>query len=42
VPQIVKGLAGIDVPAISEDQYGNLYVVSVPTLGPASVLRLTY
>jgi broad specificity phosphatase PhoE len=42
IPDIVRALAGIEIPAIPDDQYEDLYVVSVPTLGPASVLRMTY
>jgi broad specificity phosphatase PhoE len=42
IPEIVEKLTGTAIPEIPEDQYGDLYVVSVPTLGPASVLRLTY
>jgi broad specificity phosphatase PhoE len=40
IPQILHRLSGVSVP--ETEQYGDLYVVSVPTLGPASVLRLTY
>lgn len=42
VPQIVGRLADTQVLPISADQYGDLYIVSVPTLGPSSLLRLTY
>ena len=42
VPQIVGHLAAVDVPPIADDEYDDLYVVSVPTFGPSSVLRLTY
>jgi broad specificity phosphatase PhoE len=42
VPEIVRALSGVEVPAIPDERYDDLYVVSVPTLGPASVLRLTY
>jgi hypothetical protein len=30
------------VPAIGDDDYDNVYVVTVPTIGKASVLRLKY
>ncbi len=43
VPTIVAQLAGIHgLPEIKEDEYGTMYVVSVPSLGKASVLKLTY
>lgn len=42
VPEIVKALSGEDVPPIADDDYDNIYVVSVPTFGRANVLRLQY
>jgi|SRR6185312_5728431 len=42
VPEIVKALSGEDVPPIADDDYDNVYVVTVPTLGRANVLRLKY
>jgi broad specificity phosphatase PhoE len=43
VPEIVHRLAGGDrVPPMAEDDYSHLYIVTMPTLGPASVLRLSY
>ena len=42
VPEIVKALSGEDVPPIADDEYDNVYVVSVPTIGHANVLRLKY
>jgi broad specificity phosphatase PhoE len=42
VPEIVKALSGEDVPPIADDEYDNVYVVSVPTFGHANVLRLKY
>jgi len=43
VPEIVKRLAKVDqVPPIVDEDYGTMYVVTMPTLGPASVLRVTY
>ena len=43
VPEIVHRLAGGDpVPPIAEDDYSQLYIVTMPTLGPASMLRLSY
>jgi phosphohistidine phosphatase SixA len=43
VPEIVKALSGADaVPPIGEEEYDTLYVVTVPSTGRASVLRLKY
>lgn len=43
VPEIVKRLANVDdVPPIADEDYATLYVVTMPTLGPASVLRMSY
>jgi broad specificity phosphatase PhoE len=43
VPEIVAALTGVkEVPPIGEDEYGTLYVVTVPSIGPASVLRMKY
>jgi broad specificity phosphatase PhoE len=42
VPDIVGRLAGEKVPPIADGDYDDLYVVSTPTFGPASVLRLTF
>jgi broad specificity phosphatase PhoE len=42
IPQIVKRLSGIDVAPIADDEFDAIYLVSVPTLGRASVLRLAY
>lgn len=42
LPQLVQKLSGQTVPAIGEDEYDNIYVVTVPTFGKASVLRLKY
>jgi broad specificity phosphatase PhoE len=43
VPEIVQRLAGGDqVPPIADDDYSQLYIVTMPTLGPASVLRMRY
>jgi broad specificity phosphatase PhoE len=40
VPEIVKALSGQTVPPIADDEYDNVYVVTVPTFGQANVLRL--
>jgi broad specificity phosphatase PhoE len=43
VPAIVSALSGNDkIPEISDDEYGTLYIVTVPRIGRANLLRLTY
>ncbi len=43
VPEIVRVLSGgIRVPAMNENDYSAMYIVTLTTLGPTSVLRLTY
>ena len=43
VPQLVEALSGAPkVPAIGEEEFDTVYVVTVPTIGRASVLRLKY
>jgi broad specificity phosphatase PhoE len=42
VPEIIERLADIEVPPMQDEEYGSLYVVTVPTFGPSSVLRITY
>jgi broad specificity phosphatase PhoE len=43
VPEILAALSGQkDVPPIGDDEFDTLYVVTVPTIGRASVLRLKY
>jgi broad specificity phosphatase PhoE len=43
VPEIVAALAHVDkVPPIGEEEFDTMYVVTVPTIGKASVLRLKY
>jgi phosphohistidine phosphatase SixA len=43
VPEIVAELAGKQgVPAIADEEFDTLYVVTVPTVGRASVLRMKY
>jgi phosphohistidine phosphatase SixA len=43
VPEMVAALSGQDdVPAIRDDEFDTMYVVTVPTIGRASVLRLKY
>lgn len=43
VPEIVKALSGADdVPPIGEEEYDTMYVVTVPSIGKATVLRIKY
>ncbi|MBV6417486.1 MAG: hypothetical protein CMLOHMNK_02205 [Steroidobacteraceae bacterium] len=43
VPQIVAALSGRgDIPPIADDDFGTIYVVTIPDVGRASVLRLHY
>ena len=43
VPELVAALSGAkDVPPIAEEEFDTLYVVTVPTIGKASVLRMKY
>jgi phosphohistidine phosphatase SixA len=43
VPQIVKELSDArKVPAIGEEEFDTMYVVTVPTIGKSSVLRMKY
>src|SRR5262245_40677090 len=42
VPEIVKRLSGLDVAPVGDDEYDDVYIVTVPTLGKANILRLKY
>ena len=43
VPGIVAALSGqSDIPQIDEKEFGTLYIVTVPRVGHANVLRLSY
>jgi 2,3-bisphosphoglycerate-dependent phosphoglycerate mutase len=43
VPQLVAELANAEkVPAIGEEEFDTMYIVTVPTIGRASVLRMKY
>ena len=43
VPAIVSALSGDDkVPGIADDEYGTVYIVTVPRIGHANLLRLSY
>lgn len=43
VPELVAALAGQDdVPPMADEEFDTMYVVTVPTIGRASVLRIKY
>ncbi len=42
VPAMVQKLSGQSVPAIPDEEYDDIYVVTVPSFGRSSVLRLKY
>jgi len=43
VPELVAALAHVqNVPAMGDDEFDTIYIVTVPTIGKASVLRLKY
>ena len=43
VPEIVAALTGeTDVPPIDDEQFDTMYIVTVPTIGRASVLQIRY
>ncbi len=42
VPGIVQKLSGVTVPPIGDNEYDDMYIVTVPTFGKSSVLRLKY
>ena len=43
VPQLVAALSGNSkVPEIGADEYGTMYIVAVPRIGHANLLRLNY
>jgi len=43
VPAIVAALSGAsDIPPLGALDYGTLYIVTVPRLGHANYLRMTY
>jgi broad specificity phosphatase PhoE len=43
VPEIVRRLShDTDVPPMSDADYGTMYIVTIPTLGRASILKITY
>jgi hypothetical protein len=42
VPDLIHELGDIDVPPIGDDEYDTLYVLSIPSFGQASLLRMEY
>jgi hypothetical protein len=43
VPDIVRALTKADhVPLYADEEFDTMYIVTVPTIGRASVLRLKY
>jgi broad specificity phosphatase PhoE len=42
VPALIEKLSGQTVPAIDENEYDNIYIVTVPSFGRSNVLRLKY
>jgi hypothetical protein len=41
-PELIHQLGDVDVPPIGDDEYDTLYVLSIPSFGHASVLRMEY
>jgi broad specificity phosphatase PhoE len=42
VPQLVAALSGSKVPEIGAEEYGTMYIVTVPRIGHENLLRLNY
>lgn len=42
VPQIVEALTSVKVPDIKDDEYGRLYVITIPTTGHPLVVAAQY
>jgi broad specificity phosphatase PhoE len=42
VPELIHELGDIDVPPIGDDEYDTLYLLSIPSFGHASLLRMAY
>ena len=42
LPEMIKLLSDVTIPPIGDDEYDNIYIVTVPTFGKVSVLRLKY
>jgi hypothetical protein len=43
MPALVASLTGAkNLPPIADDEYGTMYIVTVPRIGRADFLRITY
>jgi broad specificity phosphatase PhoE len=42
LPQLIRELSGKQIEAIPDDDFGEIYVLSVPRFGSASLVRLRY
>jgi broad specificity phosphatase PhoE len=42
LPQLVRELSGKEIDPIPDEDYGEIYVLSVPRFGKASLVRLKY
>jgi len=42
VPELIHELGDVDVPPIGDDEFDTLYVLSIPSFGHASLLRMEY
>lgn len=42
VPRLVDALSGIKIAPLAKEEYGDIYIVSVPVLGSAGVVKLHY
>jgi len=42
IPQLIHELSGLEAVSIAEDEPDAVYIVSIPTFGRASLLRLKY
>ena len=42
IPELVHALSGIDVAPLRSDEPDAVYIISMPSLGPASLLRMRY
>jgi phosphohistidine phosphatase SixA len=42
LPPLLRALSGHDIAATKDDEYDSMFVVSIPTFGDSSVLRLRY
>jgi len=42
VPAIAAVLSGASVPPIDPDEYGTMYIIIVPRIGQANLLRVSY